>query len=555
MKNDPENQGALKGLKILFPDYRFLVRIGSGAYGEIWLATAPDGQYRAIKFVSKSGSGDDTRYGREHRGIQLLKTLRNIPPGIVPILDVREDPQVGFGYVMELADAERPLWQEHPEEYRPKTLRGELVARRAIPLAESVDIGIRLAGALDFLQRHRLVHRDIKPSNVLYIQGQPVLADVGLLVDTREAESLVGTPGYVPREQHGHFSGDIYSLGVLLTEISTGRPADECGFSPVEEADTDAPGFSRWMEIIARACNSNPEKRYQTAAALLNALQTLRANPSGPIKAIRSNWLWSIVGIVAVIAGLYGWAFVNRHRLAAPDQHPTAKNSDTPPTTPAKPGKETAKWTTTKKELERRIEAGAFNKPQNYPLQPHPSTRTHFTIPDQAAQDDMFIKTYSDRILVGKGAADSLADWRIIFYYHPIGTNAPALHLATLAPFDPARQPSGAPLRTWPSNIAENARIDGFAPIPPVILENHPPHNYPVWIFLTTNTPAKWEAWMADNAAILNKSTAAFYRFQEAWHHQYRFEFEAPSGNPAYDKALEQMKQFLGDEMLRRTEP
>jgi len=95
----------------LFPDFRFLIRIGGGAYGEIWLAVSADGQYRAIKFVAKDGSGDETRYAREHRGIQLLQTLQNIPAGIVPILEVREDPHAGFGYVMELADAERPLWQ------------------------------------------------------------------------------------------------------------------------------------------------------------------------------------------------------------------------------------------------------------------------------------------------------------------------------------------------------------------------------------------------------------------------------------------------------------
>ncbi len=542
MKAEPENPGTLKGLRLLFPDYRFLVRIGSGAYGEIWLAIAPDGQHRAIKFIAKSGSGDDSRYGREHRGIQLLKTLRDIPPGIVPILDVREDPHTGFGYVMELADAERPLWQEHPEEYRPRTLRGELVARRALPLAESIDIGIRLADALDFLQRHRLVHRDIKPSNVIYIQGKPVLADVGLLVDTREAESLVGTPGYVPREQHGHFSGDIFSLGVLLTEISTGRPAEEIGYSPVEESDTDAPGYARWMDIVRRACETNPEKRYQTAAALLHDLQELLRNP----RRRSSTWpkrQWLVVGIVLLLAGIAGLVI---YKWTEP-QPPGV--SSLPPAIGFQPETPTAKPKTSKPET-----APTRATPSVQPFQPHPSTRTHFTIPDDAAQHGVFLKTYSDRILIGKGAADNIADWRIAFYYNPVGSNPPALFLSHFTPFASELHPAESPLRLWPTNTPENARIDGIAFIPPVILANHVPHNYPAWIFLTTNTPEKWEAWMANNSSILTNSVQAFYGFQEAWHRQYRFAFEAPSGNPAYDKALEQIKQILGEELLRKTQ-
>jgi len=543
LKNKPENPDTLKGLRLLFPDYGFLVRIGSGAYGEIWLATAPEGQHRAIKFIAKVGSVDDSRYSREHRGIQLLKTLRDIPPGIVPILDVRENPQAGFGYVMELADAERPLWKEHPEEYRPKTLRGELVARRALPLAESLDIGIRLADALDFLQRHRLVHRDIKPSNIIYIQEKPVLADVGLLVDTREAESLVGTPGYVPREQHGHFSGDIYSLGILLTEISTGRPADEIGFSPVEESETDALGYARWLDILRRACETNPEKRYQTAAVLLHDLKEFQHNPSRRLPT-RRKWLGFAAATVLFLAGMVG-LLIHKWPAPVPPGEPTESPSigNQPKSRPAEPSPQIYRASTT--ETDASVQ----------PPQPHASTRTHFTIPDDAAQNGAFLKTYSDRILIGKGPAGNIADWRIAFYYRPIGSNSPALFLSRLTPFASQMEPAEPPLRLWPTNTPENAQIDGIAFIPPVILANHVPHNYPAWIFLTTNTPEKWESWMANNASILTNSVQALYGFQEAWHRQYRFAFEAPSGNPAYDKALEQIKQILGEELLRKTQP
>jgi eukaryotic-like serine/threonine-protein kinase len=317
-------------MRKLFPDYRLITRIGGGAYGEVWLAHAPEANYRAVKFVAPPAGRDAAHFDRERRAIQLLRTLRDIPPGIVPILEVRESPAAGFAYAMELADSERPHWHDCPEHYRPKTIRSELVARRALPLAECIDVGIRLAEALDFLQRHRLVHRDVKPSNVVYLRGQPVLADVGLVADTREADSIVGTPGYAPSEQHGHFSGDIFSLGILLNEISTGRPSDECAFSPVEEADTDSPGFARWLEILRRASHANPAKRYQTAAALLRDLQALRALPDPETKPISRRRRF-LAACALAVAGLAVAAILYpSRRPPAPARLAPAPGNDAP---------------------------------------------------------------------------------------------------------------------------------------------------------------------------------------------------------------------------------
>ena len=532
-----------------------------GAYGEIWLALAPDNHYRAIKYIPKDGSIHECRHARERRAIQLLQTLQDIPSGIVPILDVREDRQVGFGYVMELADSERPLWRNHPEEYRPRTLHSELIARRALPLAECLHIGIRLAGALDFLQRYRLLHRDIKPSNVIYIQDQPVLADVGLLVDTREADSIVGTPGYAPAEQHGHFSGDIYSLGILLTEISTGRPANEHGFAPVEEADTDAPGYARWLKILARAAHSNPRKRHQTASALLRDLQTLLAARSGS-PGSRSAWQWVIAGIALLVAGWFGIGFFYRPAPPKPEQpaesnhiaEPVPQNLQ-PTTSPNQANIATTQWEAWPIQWERFMEMGAFNTPRYYPPEPHPATRTDFTISDDAAQDGVFLKTYPDRILIGKGSADNTTDWRLAMTHYPIGASRQALFLLPLTPLAPAEQPTDPPLRIWPPDTAENAQADAMVLIPPAILANTPPHHYPTWILLTTNAPEKWDAWMADNSAMLSNTALSLYRFREEWYHQYRFPFVPPSGNQALDKALQKLNFTLGTELLPKANP
>ncbi len=264
----------------LFPEGRFLARIGQGAYGEVWLLELPGNRHVAAKLMARQAADDAAeRYARERRAVDLIRTLPDPPGSLIRVLDLREDLATGFAYTMPLADPERPRWTEAPGQYRPRTLRGELSAQRALPLADCLDIGIRLAEALAFLQSHHLVHRDIKPSNVLLIDGQAVLADLGLLADTREADSRVGTPGYAPDELQGRFTGDIFSLGVLLRELSTGRGGDEHGFAPVEEAETGAPGFARWLNILRRAADPNPERRYQTAAALLRDLRLLRENP------------------------------------------------------------------------------------------------------------------------------------------------------------------------------------------------------------------------------------------------------------------------------------
>lgn len=456
-----------ENLKRLFPDYRFLCPIGHGAYGEIWLARADSGTHRAIKLVARDTAPDGTRHDRERRGIQLLQTMTDLPDSIVPILDVRDGPDAGFGYVMALADAERPCWHDHPEEYRARTLRGELVAHRALPLAECVDIGIRLAGALDFLQQHRLVHRDIKPSNVIYLNGQPALADVGLLVDTREADSLVGTPGYVPREQHGQFSGDIYSLGILLMEISTGRPADEAGFAPVEEADTDAPGFGRWMGILRRACEINPENRHQTAAALLRDLTDFRNHPERPAHATirRPAWPWA-AALGAAMAVVLGFAI--QHASHADPEPPEAvapvspiqKPVHTPsrvlpedllhkydeitrargpawPTGPSVIGSVPSKAATPAGKPRIRFEAS------NYP-----------DLPSQAR-----IAAYDTHIFFSPGEG-SMEDWRVIFLWISDKSGMPFIEIHRIHPITPREFPDGEIQFQCP---ASSVKPSGFA--------------------------------------------------------------------------------------------
>jgi serine/threonine protein kinase len=145
-------------------------------------------------------------------------------------------------------------------------------------------IGITLSEALDFLHCQGLTHRDIKPQNIIFVGGQPKLADLGLITDIRPGDqerTLVGTPGYMPPppERPGTPQADIYALGVLLYVISTGHaPAFFPAIATTLVSDNVAEDFLPLNEIILKACQPQPLDRFQTAGEMRDVLQTqLRA--------------------------------------------------------------------------------------------------------------------------------------------------------------------------------------------------------------------------------------------------------------------------------------
>jgi serine/threonine protein kinase len=146
----------------------------------------------------------------------------------VDILHVGRNDEAGyFYYVMELADDEsdepEPVTAESPgvqtqteleaarshatsrssratqnfdpDTYAPKTLRSELKRLGRLPVLDCLRIGASLSEALEHLHENGLVHRDIKPSNVIFVNGLPKLADIGLVAPSDATLSFVGTEG------------------------------------------------------------------------------------------------------------------------------------------------------------------------------------------------------------------------------------------------------------------------------------------------------------------------------------------------------------------------
>src|SRR5688572_13045686 len=265
--------------------HELIREIGGGAYGTVWLARSVTGTYRAIKVVFRSDFKSDTPYDREYRGILKFEPISRDHDGFIDILHVGRNDQTGyFYYVMELGDDARddPGQPLNLETFTPRTLDSERRRHRRVPFEEALRLALKLTLALGALHKAGLVHRDIKPSNIILVGGQPKLADIGLVTDAGAEVSFVGTEGYIPPEGPGAASADIYSLGKVLYEISTGNDRMQFPELPVDLLnEKDAKNrFVEFNEILIKACESKAQNRYQSAEELHAHLALLQAGKS-----------------------------------------------------------------------------------------------------------------------------------------------------------------------------------------------------------------------------------------------------------------------------------
>jgi serine/threonine protein kinase len=272
----------------IVPDYELLRRIGRGSYGEVWLARSKaTGVLRAAKIVWRHTFEDERPFQREFEGIQRFERISREHPSQLSLFHIgRNEPEGYFYYVMELADDVQG--QNGIDCYSPRTLRSELQHGR-LASERVIEIALLLTEALFHLHGNGLVHRDVKPSNVIFVNGRPKLADIGLVTDASDAHSIVGTEGYLPPEGPGTPHADIFALGKVLYEAATGLDRRQFPKLPPDlRGWPEASQVLELNEILLKACATDPRQRYSGAESMLGELELLRNG-----KSVKRKRVWN----------------------------------------------------------------------------------------------------------------------------------------------------------------------------------------------------------------------------------------------------------------------
>jgi serine/threonine-protein kinase len=204
--------------RVLVDRYRLLAPIGVGATGRVYLADDVRLRRRVAVKVLQPGLADDTGFIRRFRAeAQLAASLHH--PNVMAVYDWGQDDTVAF-MVVELL--------------RGGSLRALLDTGTLLTPAQALQVGGRVAAALQYAQTRGLVHRDIKPANLLFDEhGVVRVGDFGLAralaesASTEPVGALVGTARYAAPEQGGAVPpdgrADLYALAVVLVEACTGE--------------------------------------------------------------------------------------------------------------------------------------------------------------------------------------------------------------------------------------------------------------------------------------------------------------------------------------------
>src|SRR5947208_1505216 len=218
-------------------------------------------------------------------------------------------------------------------------LRERLRGEGRLPIATAIELGIKIADALVYLHGQGVVHRDLKPENImLTADGGVKLMDFGIAFDATQGDLTwsglspsVGTPEYMAPEQvrarHGDERTDLYSLGVILYEMLTGKvpwsgdSAQQVMHAKLEEDPTPPRALRPEIppaleEVVLHALERRPERRPESALELREALAHLDSvvitNRAARLRRARRlpRWARALVRIggAAAAYGLLFWA-------------------------------------------------------------------------------------------------------------------------------------------------------------------------------------------------------------------------------------------------------
>ncbi|WP_079529798.1 Stk1 family PASTA domain-containing Ser/Thr kinase [Halobacillus hunanensis] len=265
--------------RLLNERYKIMEMIGGGGMANVYLAHDTIlNRDVAIKVLRLEHGDDDEFIARFHREAQSASSLSH--PNIVNIYDVGEEEDLYF-MAMEYVDG--------------MTLKQYIQKNSPIDAADAIDIIRQITSAISHAHDNGIVHRDIKPQNILIDHyGQVKVTDFGIAMALSataltQTNSVLGSVHYLsPEQARGGMAtkkSDIYSLGIVLFELLTGR-LPFSGESPVAIAlkhlQHDTPSLKRWIadlpqsveNIVLKATAKDPFHRYDSVMEMEYDLET-----------------------------------------------------------------------------------------------------------------------------------------------------------------------------------------------------------------------------------------------------------------------------------------
>ncbi len=262
-----------------FPQLEILGFVGQGGMGAVYKARQRQLDRVVALKILPPDIGDDPafaeRFAREAKALARLSH-----PGIVTIHDFGRADGL-FYFLMEFVDG---------------VSLGQLMRGGRVSPREALAIVPQICDALQYAHDQGLVHRDIKPENILLDRrGRVKVADFGLVKlvegggestvgelstaaspNLTEAGKVMGTPHYMAPEQVSHpaevdHRADIYALGVVFYQMLTGELPGKPLQAPSKKVQVDV----RLDEVVLRALEGEPERRYQQASQLRTAVETI----------------------------------------------------------------------------------------------------------------------------------------------------------------------------------------------------------------------------------------------------------------------------------------
>lgn len=278
--------------KVIGNRYEILEKIGEGGMATVYKARCNIlKRYVAVKVLREEYTTDEEFIKRFNTEAQAAASLTH--PNIVSIFDVGHEDNIYY-IVMELVQG--------------KTLKEIINEDGVLPWKWSINIAIQVASALETAHKNNIVHRDIKPHNIIITEdGIAKVTDFGIAKAVSNSTitafgTTIGSVHYFsPEHARGGYTdakSDIYSLGVVMYEMLTGRvPFDadtpvsialkHMQEKPVEPIKLNPSIPLAINKIIMKAMEKEPSLRYQSATEMLKDLSMALKDPEGEF--VKSN--------------------------------------------------------------------------------------------------------------------------------------------------------------------------------------------------------------------------------------------------------------------------